>query len=156
MTMTGETQSNAVSAEDAIERICAAAAARKGLTVTAGRTARATVLAALRASNPYAAVDAARHYTIADFLVLQDMDFIDAAYRGILRRRADPGGAQHFLTSLRNGALSKTDVLGRLRYSAEGRCLGVPIKGLARAFAIAQIRGVWNGAIRRLMRLRRA
>lgn len=150
-----EQRSSVVSVDDAVERICAAAAVRKGWTVANGRSARATVFAALRACNPYAALEGAGHYTVADFVVLPDMEFIDAAYRRVLRRRADPGGAQHFLTSLHEGVLSKIDVLGRLRYSAEGRGVGVPIKGLARAFAIAQIRCVWKGTLRRLAGRRR-
>ena len=79
---------------------------------------------------------AAERFHLNDFLALHDQDFVDAAYRGVLKRGADVQGGQHFLASLRNGALSKIEILGRLRYSPEGRRRGVPVKGLLPAFAI--------------------
>lgn len=75
-------------------------------------------------------------YALHDLLALHDSDFIDAAYRAVLRRPADPAGRAHYLQSLRNGALSKPEVLGRLRYSKEGRRQGVPVRGLAATFAV--------------------
>jgi hypothetical protein len=69
-----------------------------------------------------------------DFLTLHDQDFVGAAYRGLLERDADPAGCAHYLDSLRAGRLSKVEILGRLRYSPEGRQKKVPVKGLLLAF----------------------
>jgi SAM-dependent methyltransferase len=77
----------------------------------------------------------AERYHLNNFLALHDADFIEAAYRGILKRGADPEGYNYFLTSLRSGRLGKIEVLGRLRYSREGKCNAVHIRGLLPAFA---------------------
>ena len=79
---------------------------------------------------------AAGTYTLNDFLALHDVDFINAAYGGVLKRAVDAQGREHFLGALRKGDLSKIEILGRLRYSPEGRKLKVPVKGLLPAFAI--------------------
>jgi SAM-dependent methyltransferase len=78
----------------------------------------------------------AERYHLNDFLALHDEDFVSAAYRGVLRRSADVQGRQHFLTALRNGSLSKIEILGRLRYSPEGRRQHVPVQGLLPAFGV--------------------
>ncbi|WP_020158931.1 methyltransferase domain-containing protein [Methylobacter marinus] len=75
-------------------------------------------------------------YTVTDFLNFHDEDFVRNAFHGILRRDADAGGLMHYLTSLRNGSLSKLEILGRLRYSREGRIYNVHISGLLSRFAI--------------------
>lgn len=78
----------------------------------------------------------AERYHLNDFLALHDEDFLDAAYRGVLKRGGDIQGRAHFLACLRDGTLSKIEILGRLRYSPEGRRQRVPIKGLLPAFAV--------------------
>jgi O-antigen chain-terminating methyltransferase len=75
-------------------------------------------------------------YTVTDFLNYHDEDFVRNAYRGILRREADAEGLTNFLTSLRNGSLSKLEILGRLRYSHEGKAHNVHVSGLLFRFAI--------------------
>jgi len=77
-------------------------------------------------------------YTVDDFLVFNDRAFIDAAYRGLVKRQPDTAGAEPYLLRLRRGA-SKLEILGRIRYSPEGRRAGVPVKGLSlrAAYAIA-------------------
>jgi len=74
-------------------------------------------------------------YTLQEFTDFHDADFIRNAYLGILGREPDSDGLHHFLSQLRAGALSKTEVLGRLRYSAEGRRRRVKIGGLLPCFA---------------------
>lgn len=69
-------------------------------------------------------------YTLADFLSFHDSLFIRNAYRGILGREPDAHGYAHYLTKLRNGVFNKIEILGRLRYSTEGRYLAKPVKGL--------------------------
>lgn len=78
------------------------------------------------------AIKSPPHYQLADFLRYDDKQFVENAYRGILNREADPEGLQFYLKKLRNGSLSKTEVLGLLRYSVEFRKhkLASSIKGL--------------------------
>ena len=73
-------------------------------------------------------------YTVADFLEYQDDDFIRSAYRGILRREPDASGYDHYGYLLYTGQMSKIEILGRLRYSAEGRSCAVPVRGLLKPF----------------------
>ena len=75
-------------------------------------------------------------YHINDFLKYHDLYFVMNAYRGILRRRPDSEGLRHFLESLRSGHISKAEVLGRLRYSPEGRVKKVKIRGLFWNFVV--------------------
>ena len=75
-------------------------------------------------------------YELSDFLALHDAAFVEAAYRGVLRRSADPQGSAHVLAGLRGGGLGKVDVLGRLRYSPEGRARAIQVKGLPAQFAM--------------------
>ncbi|MDX9786212.1 MAG: methyltransferase domain-containing protein [Desulfobacterales bacterium] len=69
-------------------------------------------------------------YVWTDFLSYHDSDFIENAYRSILRRAPDTEGAQHYLSLLHSGGISKIEVLGRLRYSKEGRNQKIIVKGL--------------------------
>ena len=69
-------------------------------------------------------------YSIADFMDFQDGDFVRNAYIAILMREADEGGFEYYLSALRKGSYSRIEILGRLRYSSEGRKHGVNIVGL--------------------------
>jgi 2-polyprenyl-3-methyl-5-hydroxy-6-metoxy-1,4-benzoquinol methylase len=75
-------------------------------------------------------------YTIGEFLAFQDEDFVCNAYRGILRREPDPVGFSAYLEAMRQGRRAKVEVLGRMRFSAEGRTAGVPVRGLPLRFAL--------------------
>jgi SAM-dependent methyltransferase len=77
----------------------------------------------------------ADRFQLNDFLALHDEDFIEAIYRGLLQRPPDTLGRAHYLECLRAGRLSKIEILGRLRYSPEGRRRKVPVRGLAMPFA---------------------
>jgi len=78
-------------------------------------------------------------YTIGDFLAFDDEAFVRNAYTAILQRDADPKGLSDFLSGLRRDRWSKTDVLGRLRYSREGRARAVPVSGLLPRFAFSSL-----------------
>jgi len=69
-------------------------------------------------------------FILEDFLKYHDEEFIKNAYHVILKRTPDPEGYKTYLTRLRSGELSKTDILGRLRYSKEGREKRTQIRGL--------------------------
>ncbi|MCB1777118.1 MAG: DUF4214 domain-containing protein, partial [Candidatus Competibacteraceae bacterium] len=69
-------------------------------------------------------------YELGELLNYQDDAFIRNAYRAILRREPDSQGFEIYLRRLQQGALSKIDILGSLRFSREGRQIGVAIPGL--------------------------
>lgn len=69
-------------------------------------------------------------YHVNDLLKYHDRNFIQNAYRAILKRGPDATGYKNFLESLRSARLNKIDILARLRYSAEGRAKQVEIEGL--------------------------
>ncbi len=73
---------------------------------------------------------AKKHYAIADFLNFHDEAFIRNAYRGLLLREPDVDGFAHYLSALRSGRYTKAEILGRLRYSREGRQSAVRVRGL--------------------------
>ena len=69
-------------------------------------------------------------YHVDDLLKYHDRDFIQNAYRAILKRGPDAAGYKGFIESLRSGRMNKLDILAQLRYSAEGRAKKVEIEGL--------------------------
>ena len=69
-------------------------------------------------------------YHINDLLKYHDKNFIQNAYRAILKRDPDGAGYTGFIEGLRSGRLNKIDVLARLRYSSEGRAKKVHTEGL--------------------------
>src|SRR3989442_3343920 len=70
-------------------------------------------------------------YHLNDLLKFHDADFLNAAYRAILKREPDSFGYEYYLEHLREGHLDKVDVLAILRFSREGELQKVRIKGLA-------------------------
>ena len=69
-------------------------------------------------------------YVLNDFLNLHDEDFLRAAYQSLLDRQPDASGRETYLGGLRAGRLSKIDIMGRLRFSREGRGRNIPVRGL--------------------------
>ncbi|MDX6692873.1 MAG: hypothetical protein QOF02_476 [Blastocatellia bacterium] len=78
-------------------------------------------------------------YHARDLLKYHDRNFIQNAYRAILKRGPDATGYKAFIESLRDGRLNKIDVLARLRYSTEGRSKRVRVKGLFVPAAVRQL-----------------
>ncbi len=74
--------------------------------------------------------------TLDALLAFHDREFIQRAYLAVLGRHPDSDGERTFLTRLRDGRLTKAEVLGRLRYSPEGRARRVKVRGLLPAFAL--------------------
>jgi len=77
-------------------------------------------------------------YDLRDFTALHASEFVDAAYAAVLGRQPDPVGRRHYLDLLHHGA-RKSDILGRIRFSKEGRNQGVRVKGLAPRFALLSV-----------------
>ena len=69
---------------------------------------------------------------IGELLALDDIDFIDCAYKTLLRRAPDAVGAAHYLQLVRSG-LAKIGIVSRLCFSAEGRKRLPSLSGLKRA-----------------------
>ena len=69
-------------------------------------------------------------YHVSDLLKYHDRNFIQNAYRAILKRGPDAVGYKGFIESLRSARLNKIDILARLRYSSEGRAKKTEIAGL--------------------------
>ena len=63
-------------------------------------------------------------------LQFHGQEFINRAYISILHREPDFQGKAIYLDKLQNGQLTKIEILGRLRYSKEGRLKKVHIKNL--------------------------
>jgi len=75
-------------------------------------------------------------YQLSDFMNQHGHNFILSAYAGVLGRHPDPEGYHYYLASLQHGKMTKAEIVGRLRYSSEGRNKAVRIKGLMGAFLI--------------------
>ncbi|WP_395788870.1 methyltransferase domain-containing protein [Aquimonas sp.] len=71
-----------------------------------------------------------REFRLDELLTPHDSEFVASAYRALLKRAPDYEGARNFLGQLRSGQLSKGEVLGRIRFSPEGRMHGVRVRGL--------------------------
>ncbi len=99
-----------------------------------------------------------RSYAVAELLQFHDENFVHNAYRALLHREPDASGAAAFLEALRSGRTGKTEILGRMRWSREGRAVGVSVSGLAVPFALRTLRrvpvvGRLLGIIQELLRL---
>ena len=73
-------------------------------------------------------------YILDDFLKFQDEDFINNAYQLILNRPVDKDAKTYYLSKLRNGEMSKTDIILTLHYSKEGKMQNVVILGSKKRF----------------------
>ena len=70
-----------------------------------------------------------KDYTLSAFLVLHGPAFVSGCYAGLLGRAPDSDGLAHFLGLLQRG-VPKADIVGRFRFSAEGRHYGARVRGL--------------------------
>jgi SAM-dependent methyltransferase len=68
-------------------------------------------------------------YVLADMLRPSDSEFVDNAFRILLRRPAAPDEKAHYLAKLRGG-VSKVEILGIIRFSNEGMQHNVHVDGL--------------------------
>lgn len=97
-------------------------------------------------------------YKAGDFLRYHDEEFVRNVYRGVLRRGPDGTGLSSFLDQLRSGHTSRIEVLARVRYSREGRAMGVPINGLLPRFVLRSLQhmpviGRLAGIVQNVIRL---
>ena len=86
--------------------------------------------------------EARDHYRLEDLLVFSDEAFVRNAYRAILKREPDDSGFSKYLENLRDGRLSKVDILSSLRFSPEGQLRDVKVNGLNRSLVSRKISNV--------------
>ena len=82
---------------------------------------------------------AKKAYNTSDFLNYHDETFVRNTYRCILGREPDLPGLQFYLEKLRSGEFRKVEILGRIRYSPEGRSKKIKINNILPLFAINRI-----------------
>ena len=87
-------------------------------------------------SSPSSYLGEKLFYSLNEFLQFHNTDFVKNAYLTLLCREPDPDALQYYSTRLSQGSLTKVDILGRLRYSREGRLTHKKIKGLLVPFII--------------------
>jgi hypothetical protein len=80
----------------------------------------------------------AMQVSIAELAQYSGRAFVENAYRSILRRPADTPGFEHQMGVLGSGA-GKIEIIGDMRYSAEGRSNGVRIPGLLPRYLFAKL-----------------
>ena len=79
---------------------------------------------------------------IPELLRLEDEDFVRAAYRRLLERPAAAEELPLWLDRLREGRMTKLEVLAGIRYSPEGRARGVRAPGLVMPRVASLVRRV--------------
>ncbi len=72
--------------------------------------------------------------TIEDFTKYHDSEFIEHAYRAILKRDPDVSGKSIYLNALRLGEKTKIEILCILRFSSEGVGHNIFIKNLKKHY----------------------
>jgi hypothetical protein len=82
-----------------------------------------------------------------ELLALDDVAFVDCAYKTLLQRAPDALGVAHYLQLIRSGA-SKRRIIAQLRLSTEGRRIGCSLRGLKLAIfqywlASSRLTGWW-------------
>lgn len=87
----------------------------------------------------HAGIEPKNRYRLHEFLDLHDADFVRCAYVGLLGRAPDEDGFHHHLSNLRGGVRTKIEVLGRIRYSREGRTRRVRVSGLLLPFLVSSL-----------------
>ncbi|HEY0178296.1 MAG TPA: methyltransferase domain-containing protein [Dokdonella sp.] len=79
-----------------------------------------------------------RDYAIGELTGPDHRAFVERAFRALLKRPADEAGAERQIALLAAGA-AKAEVLGDLRWSPEGRRLGVRVHGLLPRYLLAKL-----------------
>ena len=77
-----------------------------------------------------------QRWSVGELLAYHDRQFVQHAYLVLLKRDADVEGLTSRLQQLHSGALSRLELLFRLRYGPEGKQHNTVVKGLLRAFVI--------------------
>jgi hypothetical protein len=82
------------------------------------------------------------NYDVSELLIEYDEDLIRVAYLTILKRDVDVIGLKDRLTLLRQGKISRIEILGRLRFSPEGKKHSVTVRNLLFLFLLQLMRDI--------------
>lgn len=86
-------------------------------------------------------------YVLGELLALNDREFVETAYRALLRREGDRAGVEGMLAALRGG-VSKVEILHAMRWSPEGVARGVHVDGLLAPYLLQKWRRIpWVGSL---------
>lgn len=77
-----------------------------------------------------------RIHTMEDFIKYYDEEFIKNAYNLLFYRDPDEYGKNHYLSLLRSGKLSKTEIVASLYFSKEGREQNIVILGIKKRYIL--------------------
>lgn len=80
-------------------------------------------------------------YHLQELLKYYDREFVENAYRAVLKREPDQAGLTEYLEHLRSGRFDRVDILARLSGSLEGREKNVKVEGL---YFPAQLRRLYR------------
>jgi O-antigen chain-terminating methyltransferase len=80
-----------------------------------------------------------QEWFLRELLCFYDRQFVQNAYLVLLKRDCDAEGLESRLTMLQSGALSRVELLFRLRYGPEGKQHGTRVRGLLRAFLVDKL-----------------
>lgn len=99
-------------------------------------------------------IDSSRSaWSLQEMLAYYDRQFVRNAYLVLLKRDPDVAGLTSRLESLHSGAMTRVEMLFRLRYGSEGKAYKVHVRGLVKAFAVERICAVpILGVIPRMLR----
>ncbi|RXK12281.1 hypothetical protein CP965_10980 [Halarcobacter mediterraneus] len=78
-------------------------------------------------------------YNLEDLTKFNDEEFIDNTYNITLNRQADDEGRAYYLEKLRNGSLSKSQIIAFLHFSKEGKEQNINISGVKTQYILSKI-----------------
>jgi len=78
-------------------------------------------------------------YTLEEFCIHEDEDFIDNVYTNLLQRKPDSDGKDYYLKLLRDGLSLKEDIVFKMYYSKEGKSKNTIILGAKRRLLLTKI-----------------
>lgn len=81
-------------------------------------------------------------YSLAELTNASDRDFVEQAYRVLLRRDGDRPGIEGGLWALRSGTLTKTELLASIRWSSEGRARNIEVRGLQLSYLLQRMKRI--------------
>ncbi|MFA5022567.1 MAG: methyltransferase domain-containing protein [Patescibacteria group bacterium] len=81
-----------------------------------------------------------KKYKLWDLINYEDKDLINCLYLTILKRWPDQAGFNFYSTSLKQRIMEPIEILGHIRYSSEGKKIGVKVAGLKIMYSLYLLR----------------
>ncbi len=107
-----------------------------------GAELRASPISLPRAPASPPPIRQAAAYALGELLAFNDEEFIRNAYRALVKREPDTAGFTNYLRTLREGGLTKVEIIADMLASAEARRHNVHVAGLARAVLVRRWRRI--------------